>query len=95
MKRNIDEFNKTRDECPFGQFVLCTVVSESIAADLGLAPSFWHALCNPKKLLLRPIPGCYYRTSAKVDGAETAKKFAELFDYYIMEDFPQKVTKTV
>lgn len=89
MEKEISKLIAHRKEGAFNRFHVSLEVTEALGDDLGLTPSVFEALTNPKDLLFAPIYPHYYRTRPEKEGKERARKYQALVDCYLSN--PQKV----
>lgn len=89
LKKGVETFKKFREANPFNAYELSAECGEQLGDELGITPSYWDALTNPKLYLLSPLYACYYRCNPKVDEPDVARASRERFEHYVAN--PEKL----
>ena len=93
LEKGVKSFKKFREANPFNDHEMSAECGEQLGDELGITPSYWDALTNPKLYLLAPVYACSYRCNPKVDGPVVARASRERFEYYVAnpEKLPQEM----
>eukprot|EP01134_Creolimax_fragrantissima_P005763 CFRG5763T1 len=84
FRQGIEKFKLYRDS-PHDEGEFSSQITESIADELGLSPSFLQAIWDPKKYLLGPLFQCQFRSTSRWDSPDIANAAVERWAKYRAE----------
>ncbi len=82
MHDGIEKDRRRREKSPFHTAVQMSDICEELGDELGVTPSYWQAIRDPKRLLLGPQYPCSYRLDPTIEGEKKAAQCRAVFDEY-------------